>query len=152
MLNMLKHAYNITASGCTAPTYVKRDNGVEKQYRRNCGKCHVPLFYTDYDMEKEKSNAEGKALLYIIDDSLTDTVKAINPTTTNAPTAPSSSSKGPTESRTITESADAGELEAQQKQIAESYNRNASYVYAQLQKKRKLADTGESQDAGPARK
>lgn len=121
---------NVTAKQDPVPVYIKRPNGLERQYRFNCKNCEVQLFYAS---EKEKpptppdaSGAEATSpsnadMLYIFPDAVT-----------------SMASKGGAAGKEVpygrTEHGDAASEERamDEKAAADSYASNAAYVYKKI--------------------
>lgn len=54
VIDASKNAYKLTCEDDEI-VYIRREKGIEKQYRRKCVKCGLPVFY-EHDNNKERKN------------------------------------------------------------------------------------------------
>lgn len=126
-----KHAHKITCRNDEI-TYIRREKGIEKQYRKKCIKCGLTLFY---QFEENPKNP----VIFIINGGLTkESSNLIYEQMTNEPKKVIKNIKredrGKTSSVTVS-TIDEEEEELEAREIANSYTLNARVIEKQLERK-----------------
>lgn len=70
-----KHVHKITSQDCDV-VYVKREKGIERQYRKKCIKCGLPVYYQFEAKSEEKTTPS--VVKYIISKALTSDSRSSN--------------------------------------------------------------------------
>jgi hypothetical protein len=131
VVDSLKHAHRITCKNDEI-TYIRREKGIEKQYRKKCIKCGLTLFY---QFEENSKNP----VIFIINGGLTkESSNLIYEQMTNEPKKVIKNIKredrGKTSSVTVS-TIDEEEEELEAREIANSYTLNARVIEKQLERK-----------------
>lgn len=135
--------------------YIKRDAGIERQFRLNCKDCRLPIFYrhlldsnVTFILKKSliKRKNESQKILNITtqsnDDITTEQNLNINNPTKKVMVTRHTKNMGKFSSVTVS-TIDEEEDEIEAKEIADSYANNARIIEKQLQRKGgKLTDIG----------
>lgn len=136
-----RNAHKITTDPATETIYIQRSEGIEKQQRLKCKKCHIPIFYRFSDpnvtfiiSKALKSKADAKIDLGVVKKHTKNMGKFSSVTVS-----------------TIDEEED--EIEA--REIADSYANNARIIEKQLERRGgKLLDAGvkhkDTEQPGPS--
>lgn len=69
-----KHVHKITSQDCDV-VYVKREKGVERQYRKRCIKCGLPVYY---QFEQKLDIKAPSVVKFIISKALTSDSRSSN--------------------------------------------------------------------------
>ena len=130
VIDSAKHAHRVKASDKEDIVYIKREKGIEKQFRRKCSSCDIPLFYRH----------EGRTdIVFCFKGSL-----VVNRQNDNRPNVPSSFFRnhpikrtremGKFSSTTVS-TVDEEDEEIEAREVADSYATNAKIIEKQLLRK-----------------
>ena len=131
VIDMSKHAHKMTSQDDEI-VYIKREKGVERQYRKKCVKCSLPLFYQFDQSSNSAKFLLAKALTKesvsanVYDTIITESKKLVRNIKRE--------DKGKSGCVTIS-TIDEEEEELEAREIANSYTENARVIEIQLERK-----------------
>ena len=132
VIDASKHVQKVTSKD-EEIVYIQRENGIERQYRKNCIKCGLNIYY---QFESNSANAPK----FIINNSLTkdSSSTSIYDQMSNEPKKVirniKREDKGKSGSVTVS-TIDEEEDELEAREIANSYTQNARIIEKQLERK-----------------
>lgn len=157
VIDSKKHAHKLTCDKVPDPVYIKRDDGVEKQFRKKCRKCGLSLFYHhkekgntvifvfDGAAVKESEAIQGKVSMYnqVFEKPKEQQKVMMKKSTKNM------GKFGCTTISTLEDDEDAEDA----KEIADSFTANARIIDAQMERRGlKRMEMGLQESKAPAKK
>lgn len=144
-----KNTYRLTtAAGDDQIVYIRRPQGIERQYRKNCKKCGVLLFYR----HDPKSH-----VAFVVEGALVNkTRNVLAPASTSAAMQRRTVTKrtkdmGKFSSVTVS-TVDEEEDEIEAREVADSYAENARIIEKQLERKGMIAKRSATSDDAESKK
>lgn len=149
VIDVTRHAHKITADPGETILIRREDKGIEKQNRFKCKRCALPLFYrhsadpsVTFILNRAliKSKTEGQMDIYKTNILLNQSKTMIKKSTKNM---------GKFSSVTVS-TVDEEEDEIEDREVEESYAKNARIIEKQLERKGgRLPEPVKKDDAGP---
>lgn len=157
VIDAQRHAHKLTCDSEDVPVYLRREGGVERQYRKRCRKCSLPLFYQHEDLKR-------CPVTFIINGALTHTADGKTDVYSQVATAAEkdkvvvkrrTKDMGKFSSVTVS-TVEEEEEELEEKEIADSYAQNARVIEKQMARKgllkRKAAEGSGEHDEDAAKR
>lgn len=146
VIDSSKHAHKITAEADDV-TYLKRQDGIEKQYRLKCKKCGLFMYYRHQDNNQVTFVMHGSLISSRDLGDKTDIYKQVDTAPKPIMVKKHTKNMGKFSSVTVS-TVDEEEDEIEAKEIADSYAANARVIEKQLIRKgaskRKLMEEAEA--------